>query len=74
MEDDARDCTELYELIQRFDITENCDPEDMAQHETMRTSMMKYTDTVKVELDEQAKKLERFCDEVCVVASCAGWV
>jgi len=59
LEQDVKRVTDFYALIGKFDITDLCQPEDVAENRTLRESMMKIIDLTKEQLDERPKKVTK---------------
>jgi dynein heavy chain len=54
--------TELYELIDRFQIDTR--PEDLAEYQTLRNAVQRARDAAKKRTDEKDKLINKFCDEL----------
>jgi dynein heavy chain len=64
LEEETRVTTQLYELIDRFDLTNYCKPEDMAEHESLRNEIMKLGDGVKIAMEEVPKKRDQLAESI----------
>lgn len=62
MEAEVRCVTELYELVDQFEIESS--PEDNAEFQTMKSALMHVRDVVKKAVEELPKKVEAFTDEL----------
>ena len=59
---EVRCVTELYDLIEQFEIESS--PEDNAEFQTMKSAIIHVRDVVKKAVEELPKKVEQFCDEL----------
>ena len=64
LEEDTLVVGELFDLIERFELTEMCQPEDAAEHAQLKNFMTKFNDKVKVELDDVPTKMEALTDSI----------
>lgn len=59
MEVDVKKVTDMYELIHQFEI--QAKPQDLAEHQTLRSAIIRVRDAVKAAVEDQPNKLEAFC-------------
>lgn len=62
LELDTKRVTEFYGLIDKYEISEKCEPEDQAEHSTLRQAMMRVVDIAKEQVDEMPNKVNKFVD------------
>lgn len=62
IEDQVKCVTELYELIDRFQIDTR--PEDLAEYQTLRNAVQRARDAAKKRSEEKDKLVNKFCDEL----------
>ena len=62
IEEQVKTVTELFELVDRFEIQVN--PEELANYQTLRNAIVRLRDAVKKRVEERDKLINRFCDEL----------
>jgi len=62
LELDTKRVTEFYELIDKYELTEKCQPEDIAEHSTLRQAIMRVVDIAKEQVDAMPNKVSKFQD------------
>ena len=62
LELDTKRVSEFYKLIDKYEISDRCEPEDQAEHSTLRQAMMRIVDIAKEQVDEMPNKVNKFVD------------
>jgi len=62
LELDTKRVSEFYKLIDKYEISDRCEPEDQAEHSTLRQAMMRVVDIAKEQVDEMPNKVNKFVD------------